>query len=102
MTMTLVALLFTVGVATQAEPDTGPTFHAPVRLEAEGKLIRVDAPGYAAPCRADIDGDGDADLLVGQFAGGRIHVFENKGDGSYAEGRFLMADGKIAKVPGVW
>src|SRR5689334_3441963 len=33
-------------------------FANPVRLEADGAAIRVEAPGYAAPCWADVDGDG--------------------------------------------
>ena len=45
-------------------------FQRPVRLEAEGKAVRVESPGYAAPCWADIDGDGKKDLLVGQFDAG--------------------------------
>ncbi|MBK8976918.1 MAG: VCBS repeat-containing protein [Planctomycetes bacterium] len=79
-----------------------PLFHAPVMLRAGGEAVRVESPGYAAPCWADVDGDGDQDLLVGQFAGGRIHVYENDGDGELAAGRWLEADGDVAAVPGVW
>ena len=42
-------------------------FQPPTRIEAGGVPVRVDSPGYAAPCWADIDGDGKKDLLVGQF-----------------------------------
>lgn len=77
-------------------------FEPPVRLEAGGKFVRVESPGYACPAWADIDGDGDQDLLVGQFAGGKIHVFKNEGDGRLAAGSYLEAGGDIAQVPGVW
>jgi hypothetical protein len=77
-------------------------FANPVRLEADGAAIRVEAPGYAAPCWADVDGDGKKDLLVGQFNGGKIRVFKNLGEGKLAAGQWLMAGGKAAEVPGVW
>jgi hypothetical protein len=77
-------------------------FANPVRLEAGGAAIRVEAPGYAAPCWADIDDDGKKDLLVGQFNGGKIRVFKNLGDSKLAAGEWLLAGGKAAEVPGVW
>jgi hypothetical protein len=77
-------------------------FERPVRLKADGVAIRVERPGYAAPCWADIDGDGKKDLLVGQFNGGKIRVFKNLGAGKLAPGTWLQADGKAAEVPGVW
>jgi hypothetical protein len=56
----------------------GPTeFQPPVRLKADGLPVRVESPGYAAPCWADIDGDGKKDLLVGQFHGGKIHFYNH-------------------------
>lgn len=81
---------------------TASEFDAPVRLEADGKVIRVEAPGYAAPCWADIDRDGKPDLLVGQFNQGKIHAFRNLGDGKLAKGTWLEAEGSVAEVPGVW
>ncbi len=77
-------------------------FHPPVRLQADGVPVRVESPGYAAPCWADIDGDGQKDLLVGQFSGGKIRVHKNLGDGKLAAARWLKADGATAEVPGVW
>ena len=81
----------------------GPAgFQPPVRLMAEGKPVRVESPGYAAPCWADIDGDGKKDLLVGQFNGGKICVYKNLGDGKLATAQWLKAEGAVAEVPGVW
>lgn len=79
-----------------------PGFAAPVRLMADGKPVRVEPPGFAAPCWADLDGDGDKDLLVGQFREGRIQVCDNLGDGKLAASQWLQAGGKVAQVPGVW
>jgi hypothetical protein len=73
-----------------------------VRLKAGGVAIRVESPGYAAPCWADIDGDGKKDLLVGQFNKGKIRVFKNMGGENLAPGVWLQAEGQVAEVPGVW
>jgi len=77
-------------------------FQSPVRLSGGSESVRVESPGYAAPCWADIDADGKKDLLVGQFNGGKIKVFKNLGDGKLAAGSWLNAGGKVAEVPGVW
>ena len=83
-------------------PPQSPQFEPPVRLEADGKPIRVESPGYAAPSWFDVDRDGKPDLVVGQFAGGKMRVFRSLGNGKFAAGTWLMADGKVAEVPGVW
>lgn len=85
-----------------AAASSGAEFDAPVRLTAGGEAIRVESPGYAAPAWADVDGDGQKDLLVGQFNGGKIRVFKNLGDGKLAAGEWLQAEGEVAEVPGVW
>ena len=77
-------------------------FADPVRMQGGGDSVRVERPGYAAPCWADIDGDGKKDLLVGQFSSGKIQVFKNLGDDKLAAGDWLQVDGKPAEVPGVW
>ena len=92
----VVPVLFFAMTARAAE------FAAPVRMQAGGEPVRVERPGYAAPCWADIDSDGKKDLLVGQFNGGKIRVFKNLGDGKLDAGDWLMVDGKAAEVPGVW
>lgn len=77
-------------------------FEEPVRLKGGGEPVRVESPGYAAPCWADVDGDGKKDLLVGQFNQGKIKVYKNPGDGQLAAGSWLEAGGTVAEVPGVW
>ncbi len=83
-------------------PVMGAEFQAPVLLKAADKPIRVESPGYAAPCWADVDGDGEKDLLVGQFRGGKITVYKNLGGGKLAAGKLLQAEGEVAKIPGIW
>jgi len=77
-------------------------FAEPVMLKANGKPIRVEAPGYAFPSWADIEGKGKKDLLVGQFRGGKMQVFKHLGENKFAEGYWLQVEGKPAEVPGVW
>jgi hypothetical protein len=81
---------------------TAAEFADPVRMQGGGEPVRVERPGYACPCWADIDGDGKKDLLVGQFNGGKIRVFKNLGDGKLDAGDWLQANGEVAQVPGVW
>jgi hypothetical protein len=71
-------------------------------MTAEDGAVRVESPGYAAPCWADIDGDSKKDLLVGQFSNGKIRVFKNLGEGKLAAGEWLQAEGNVAEIPGVW
>ena len=77
-------------------------FAPPVRLKAGGVAIRVEAPGFASPCLADLDGRGKMDLLVGQFNKGKIQLFKGLGSGEFAKGTWLQAEGQAAEVPGVW
>ena len=77
-------------------------FEKPVRLTFKGKPIKVEQPGYAAPCFADIDADGKRELLVGQFADGKMRVFKGLDGTNFASRRWLKAEGKVAEVPGVW
>jgi len=95
-------LLATLGLFCCSALCGAAEFAPPVRLKAGGVAIRVEAPGYAAPCWADVDGDGKKDLLVGQFNTGKIRVFKSLGKGKLAEGTWLQADGKPAEIPGVW
>jgi hypothetical protein len=99
MSLSLLSMLLVGGGLATGNPAE---FRPPVRLEVGGVPVRVESPGYAAPCWADIDGDGRKDLLVGQFQGGKISVHRNLGDGKLAPREWLKAEGAVAEVPGVW
>ena len=81
-------------------------FSEPRQLNGGEKAIEVEAPGYAAPCVVDLNGDGVPDLLVGQFKEGKLGFYKgSKGeDGklSFGAHEWLQAGGEIAKIPGVW
>ena len=78
-------------------------FHPAVRLAGGGDPIQLESPGYASPCWADVTGDGKPDLLVGQFRGGKITVYDGKdGIDKLGKAEWLKAGSAIAEVPGVW
>lgn len=88
----------------KAGSDTLKTarFAEPQMIQAAGKPVRVESPGYAAPAVYDVDGDGNHDLVVGQFKDGKMMVYPGLGQGKFGVGKWLQADGKTAEVPGVW
>ena len=91
---------FLIGAGTACGNATD--FQPPVRLKAGDAAIRVESPGYAAPCWAEIDGKGKPCLLVGQFHDGKIRVFQHVKAEKFAPGDWLKAEGAVAEVPGVW
>ena len=101
MSTTILTLLLCAATP-QDQPAPPPQFAPAVRMQANGEVIKVEAPGYAAPCWADFDGDGRKDLAVGQFNGGKIKVYRDQGAGKLAAGEWLQAEGAVAEVPGVW
>ncbi len=74
--------------------DGEPVYGEPVKVEAGGKP--VDVFGMPSPNFADFDGDGDLDLMCGEFLDGFTY-FENVGTREvpeYAAGRRLKRGGK--------
>ena len=53
----------------------------PVPVEADGKPLARQGPGYALeyPFAGDFDGDGRQDLLLGDRERGRLRVYRNVG-----------------------
>jgi len=75
----------------KANPKTGePIYAKPVKVEADG--APVDVYGMPSPNFADFDGDGDLDLLCGDFLDGFTY-FANEGSREkpvYSSGREIM------------
>ena len=88
------------GMLTAANPaanDLAP----PVQLHAGDQPINVDM-GHAAPFMADLKGDGQMVLLVGQFGQGKLRLYPNIG--SRNEPRFerfewFQAGGQVVSLP---
>jgi hypothetical protein len=73
----------------------------PVQLQAGDQPINVGM-GHAAPFVADLKGDGQMVLLVGQFGRGKLRLYPNIGTRS--EPKFdcfewFQAGGKVVSVP---
>jgi hypothetical protein len=95
-------VLASLGLVCASALCSAAEFEPPVRLKADGVPIRVESPGYAAPCWADVTGRGRNDLLVGQFRQGKIKVYKHLGGADFAAGDWLKTGGQVAEVPGVW
>ena len=55
-----VAVLAHAGMTTASHLDGEEdrnVFEKPVRLMADGEYVKTEAPGYAAPCWTDVNGD---------------------------------------------
>jgi hypothetical protein len=93
MTTRLPALLLLLAFAASAQT---PVFDAPVAIEANGVPINVGTGGNASPFMVDWNGDGNQDLLLGQFMYGKVRFYANTGsnfDPVFGDFEYLQADG---------
>jgi hypothetical protein len=86
-----------LAAANPAAADLAP----PVLLEAGGQPINVDM-GHAAPFVADVKGDGQMVLLVGQFGQGKLRLYPNIGTRSepkFDRFEWFQAGGQVVSLP---
>lgn len=79
-----------------------PAYDQPVKVMAGDKPVEVF--GWPSPNFADFDGDGDLDLLCGEFLDGFTY-FENTGTRAapkYAAGRRLTLPADVKGFPAAW
>ncbi len=88
-----------VSLVTNSGSDAAPVWTDPIRLNAGEEPI--DVFGWPSPCFADFDGDGDRDLICGEFLD-RFTWFENPGTDSsprFAGGvRVRASDGEDLRM----
>lgn len=100
--MFAVVLLTCSGLSAEDRPAKRAEFDPPVRLKAGDEFIDTgEHVAHSGPLVSDLDGDGKADLLVGNF-GGHIQVYLNKAsreEPQYVEQGLLKAGGEDAEVP---
>ena len=95
------ALLLAAPPPAEAKPPIRTDLAPPVTILAAGKPIDVEV-GHAAPCVADLKGDGTPSLLVGQFGAGKLRVYRNAGSKSqprFDKFEWLQAGTADCKVP---
>jgi hypothetical protein len=73
----------------------------PVQIQAGDRPINVDM-GHAAPFVADLKGDGNMTLLVGQFGEGKLRLYSNVGtrkEPKFDKFEWFQAGGKVVTLP---
>ena len=80
---------------------TAPRLAPAAKVLAGREPIDVDV-GHATPNVVDWNGDGKPDLLVGQFGGGKLRVYLNRGtktEPRFGDFQWVQAGRRDATVP---
>lgn len=99
--MAAVGTAFAFAPPSQATEAEWKNLGAPRRILDGAKPIDVEM-GHAAPAVFDFNRDGKKDLLVGQFGGGKMRIYLNRGSNAAPNFRgftYLTIGGKPASVP---
>jgi hypothetical protein len=92
----MLTLWLTAGLLLAGDGPTLSELLPPVKVNAAGKPLDVERDGHSAPFVGDYDGDGAADLLVGQYHEGRLRIYRNRGsDTSPLYGEPEMFEGRV-------
>ena len=84
-------------LATASAMAQSPTFAAPIRLQAGGKFLG-EGRLFPSPVYHDLNGDGRADLVVGDLRGHLTVAVRGDGATFGKEENVLGADGKIVDL----
>ncbi len=97
----VVCALVVVAPSANRPAFAADVFEKPIRLQADGKVIDTgEAWGHSSPCVEDLDGDGLAELVLGDF-GGKFRIYKNVGEKNspvYKATGNLQANGTDAAV----
>ncbi len=74
---------------------SGGNYSTAGNVQADG--VNIDVGNNASPTFADLDGDGDDDLYVGNSVG-NVYIFLNDGNGTFTANGMLRADGSTIDV----
>ena len=94
----MVAIIAALAIV--AAPQGADSLQKPFVVMAGNDPINVDT-GHAAPYVVDWNKDGKKDLLVGQFDGGKMRIYLNRGSNnkpSFKDFTYFQAGGELATV----
>lgn len=98
----LVLGISAVAAAIARAADVSDELAPPVPVLAGGQPVDTQRIGHAAPFFGDFDGDGLADLLVGEFYQGRLRVYRNVGtrdEPVFGDYTWFNAGAELGRVP---